>query len=109
MPSKTGAKNRAKVATSGRPRVAPNSMVSGATWDRWWIHMRLLFLSPTFPYPPTNGHKMRTWAMLCALAAEGHHFTVLTFAEPQEAKADCRPLFEISKDIEIEIFKPAAL
>lgn len=46
--------------------------------------MRLLFLSLSCPAPPNNGSKMRTWALLRALAEEGHSITLLAFAEPQE-------------------------
>jgi glycosyltransferase involved in cell wall biosynthesis len=42
--------------------------------------MRLLVLFHFYPLPADNGVKMRTWALLRALAAEGHHITLLTFA-----------------------------
>jgi len=43
--------------------------------------MRILFLSLTLPVPANNGAKMRTWAVLRALAAEGHEITLLSFAQ----------------------------
>lgn len=46
--------------------------------------MRLLFLSLYYPLPADNGVKMRTWALLRALAAEGHEVTLLTFANPED-------------------------
>ncbi len=46
--------------------------------------MRLLFISLTVPLPANNGLKMRTWAMLRALAAEGHETTLLMFADAGE-------------------------
>ncbi|MHB8655926.1 MAG: glycosyltransferase family 4 protein [Terriglobia bacterium] len=63
--------------------------------------MRLLVLSLTFPFPASNGHKMRTWALLRALSAEQHEITVLTFADPDELKANYGPLLEVSTDLEI--------
>ncbi len=47
--------------------------------------MRLLFLSSAFPLPANSGHRMRTWSLLEALAAEGHDVTFLTFGQPGEA------------------------
>ncbi len=59
--------------------------------------MKILFLSLAFPLPVNNGHKMRTWALLSALAAEGHEITMLVFGQPDElngqealAKSVCR-------------------
>ena len=46
--------------------------------------MRLLFISLTVPLPANNGLKIRTWAMLRALAAEGHETTLLMFADADE-------------------------
>lgn len=43
--------------------------------------MRLLFLALACPLPANNGHTMRTWALLRALAAEGHEVTLLAFGE----------------------------
>jgi glycosyltransferase involved in cell wall biosynthesis len=46
--------------------------------------VRLLFLCVASPYPANNGRRMRTRALLQALASEGHDLTLLTFAEPGE-------------------------
>ena len=46
--------------------------------------MRLLFLYSSCPVPANNGSKMRTYALLRALAAEGHSITLLAFADPRE-------------------------
>lgn len=54
--------------------------------------MRLLFLSMTVPYPPDNGHKLRTFALLRALAAEGHDTTLLAFAPRGEVVDDISPV-----------------
>jgi glycosyltransferase involved in cell wall biosynthesis len=63
--------------------------------------MRLLFLSFAFPLPINNGHRMRTWSMLEALAAEGHDVTLLTFGEPGESKGHDVALRKVCREIEI--------
>ena len=51
--------------------------------------LRILFVSLSVPYPPSNGQRMRNWALLQALAAEGHALTLLSFAERHDlAEAD---------------------
>lgn len=49
--------------------------------------MRVLFLDLTIPVPADNGHKLRTWALLRALAGEGHEVTMVAFARPGEGPA----------------------
>jgi len=63
--------------------------------------MNLLFLSFAFPLPANNGHKMRTWSILEALAAEGHNVTLLTFSQPGEANGHGVALRKICREIEI--------
>jgi polysaccharide biosynthesis protein PslH len=63
--------------------------------------MHLLFLSVAFPLPANNGHRMRTWSMLEALAAEGHDVTLLTFAEPGEADGHDIALRKVCREIEV--------
>jgi glycosyltransferase involved in cell wall biosynthesis len=46
--------------------------------------MRVLVLFHFYPLPADNGVKMRVWALLRALAAEGHHITLLTLASPPQ-------------------------
>ena len=46
--------------------------------------MRILFATLTMPYPPTNGHRLRLWALLRALAEEGHKLSLISFADPDE-------------------------
>ncbi|HXW54778.1 MAG TPA: glycosyltransferase family 4 protein [Candidatus Cybelea sp.] len=62
--------------------------------------MRILFLSLTFPLPANNGYRMRIWAILRALAAEGHDTSLLTFASPGEA-ADTKPLLAACRNVEV--------
>ena len=71
--------------------------------------MRFLVLSLTLPYPPSNGHKLRNWAVLRALAAEGHQLSLLTFAEPNEFQSDLAPIREVTSDLEIVPIKPVGL
>jgi glycosyltransferase involved in cell wall biosynthesis len=47
--------------------------------------MQILFLARDLPLPANNGTRLRTWAILQALAAEGHSIVLLTFARPGEA------------------------
>jgi glycosyltransferase involved in cell wall biosynthesis len=46
--------------------------------------MRILFLSNWYPYPPSNGSKLRIFNLLRGLARE-HHVTLLTFTDNQPA------------------------
>jgi polysaccharide biosynthesis protein PslH len=54
--------------------------------------LRVLFAALSLPYPPTNGHRLRTWALLRALNEDGHRVTLVSFAEVQDAAADLGPL-----------------
>jgi glycosyltransferase involved in cell wall biosynthesis len=71
--------------------------------------MRLLFLSMTLPWPPNNGHRMRTWSLLRALAAEGHSITLLAFAYPADLAADTGPLRQLCTDLEVVPLELASL
>lgn len=62
--------------------------------------MRLLFLSMFFPLPANNGVKMRTWAVMRALAAEGHEITLATFADPAERYGHSAELFGVCPRVE---------
>jgi glycosyltransferase involved in cell wall biosynthesis len=63
--------------------------------------MRILFAALALPYPPMNGHRLRTWAMVRALAEEGHEITCVSFAEVEEMNADLRPLREICRHVDL--------
>jgi glycosyltransferase involved in cell wall biosynthesis len=54
-----------------------------------------------------NGHRLRTWAMVRALADEGHRVTLVSFAEPDEMKADLAPLREMCRVVDL-VPSPAA-
>jgi polysaccharide biosynthesis protein PslH len=46
--------------------------------------MRILFVTLSVPFPPNNGHRMRNYLFLRALAAEGHQISVVSFADQTE-------------------------
>lgn len=63
--------------------------------------MRLLFLSFAFPLPANNGHRMRSWSVLEALAADGHEVTLLTFGQPGETDGHFPALRQICRQVEV--------
>lgn len=71
--------------------------------------MRILFLPFAFPLPVNTGYKMRTWSVLEALAAAGHGITILTFADPEEARAQEPKLQRVSEEIEVIPIKQGRL
>jgi glycosyltransferase involved in cell wall biosynthesis len=64
------------------------------------VNARVLFLSPSFPLPSNNGHKMRTWALLRAFAAEGCEVSLLAVAEPQELAGHEATVRAVCRNIE---------
>jgi glycosyltransferase involved in cell wall biosynthesis len=62
--------------------------------------VRLLFLSVFYPLPANNGVKMRTWAVMRAMAAEGHEITLATFADPAEGNSHSTELFGVCRRVE---------
>jgi polysaccharide biosynthesis protein PslH len=62
--------------------------------------MRLLFLSFAIPWPVDNGHKMRTWSVLEALAASGHEISLLTFGTPEEVARHEPVLQQVCVEVE---------
>jgi glycosyltransferase involved in cell wall biosynthesis len=65
---------------------------------------RLLFLSRWFPYPPSNGSKLRVYNLLRILATQ-HDVTLISFAEPGEP-TDAAGLREICREVHIVRRKP---
>src|SRR6202050_3136885 len=63
--------------------------------------MRLLYISLEFPMPVNNGHRMRIWAVLEALAAEGHDVTFVSFAEEADLSVDLRTMRRICRRVEL--------
>jgi len=60
--------------------------------------MRILFVSPWFPYPPVNGSKIRIYQLLSALA-EQHEVSLISFTRENEI-VDMQHLGDICTDIQ---------
>ncbi len=64
--------------------------------------MRILFLSAWYPYPPTNGSKLRIYNLLRGLS-RSHEVTLVTFADrvppspPPELAALCRAVHVVAE------------
>lgn len=52
---------------------------------------RVLFVTSRLPYPPQEGHQLRSWHLLKA-AAGAHAVTLLSLVRPGEAEAPCAVL-----------------
>jgi glycosyltransferase involved in cell wall biosynthesis len=52
---------------------------------------RVLALTSRLPYPPREGHQLRSWHVLRALARQ-HEVTLLSFARRDDAPDECEPL-----------------
>jgi glycosyltransferase involved in cell wall biosynthesis len=63
--------------------------------------MRILFAALALPYPPMNGHRLRTWATVRTLAEQGHDVSVVSFAEPDEMRADLGPLKAVCRHVDL--------
>src|SRR5215472_375885 len=62
--------------------------------------MKILFVALTSPFPPTNGHRLKVWALLQALARDGHSITLLVLAVANEETKDSGPLLDICEHVE---------
>ena len=69
--------------------------------------MRILFLSTWFPYPPTNGSRLRVFNVLRSLAAH-HEVTLLSFAYGPEADPGTPALTALCRSIEAFPMRPFA-
>ena len=71
--------------------------------------MRILFVALTLPFPPTNGQRLRNWALLRALAEEGHEVTLVSFAESPELVGEANGLRQMRGCVELVLLpSPAA-
>jgi glycosyltransferase involved in cell wall biosynthesis len=61
--------------------------------------MRILALTTRLPYPPHEGHQLRTWHVLRALA-DAHEVSLLSFLRDDDVPAECGPLRAILKRCE---------
>ena len=58
---------------------------------------RILALTSRLPYPPREGHQLRSWHLLKALA-ERHEVTLLSFLRQDDAMAEAGPLRAVLAD-----------
>lgn len=63
--------------------------------------MRVLFVALAVPFPPNNGHRMRNWELLRALAQEGHSITLVSFAESHDFRQNLGALRAICESVEL--------
>ncbi|HMR62565.1 MAG TPA: glycosyltransferase [Anaerolineae bacterium] len=62
--------------------------------------MQILFLSNWYPYPPSNGSKLRIYNLLRALA-QHHDVTLLTFADQQDIGSEKPTLSKLCREIQV--------
>src|SRR5690606_19451614 len=60
---------------------------------------RVLALTSRLPYPPTEGHQLRAWHLLKALASR-HDVTLMSFLRGDDAPDEARPLRAILQGLE---------
>ena len=72
--------------------------------------MRVLFLSNWYPYPPSNGSKLRIFNLLRGLARE-HHVTLLTFTDdrPTPPPPELASLCERVETFSRRPYRPSSL
>jgi glycosyltransferase involved in cell wall biosynthesis len=63
--------------------------------------LRILFAGLAPPIPTTNGHRVRCWSLLSALAAEGHEVTLVCFADPAELGLPVPELKHLCTDVRL--------
>jgi glycosyltransferase involved in cell wall biosynthesis len=72
--------------------------------------VRILFLALTAPFPPTNGHRLRTWSLLRTLAGDGHEVSLLVLADGEHDGGDPAPLREVCRRVRVlEMPRPRGL
>jgi glycosyltransferase involved in cell wall biosynthesis len=62
--------------------------------------MKILFLSNWFPYPPSNGSKLRIYNLLRGLA-QSHEVTLISFADELELESGIKELESICKGVHV--------
>jgi glycosyltransferase involved in cell wall biosynthesis len=70
--------------------------------------LRILFLSRWFPYPPSNGSKLRIYNLLRGLAQQ-HEVTLLTFTDQPDAEQNPPELQTLCQEIRVvpwKLFNP---
>ena len=61
---------------------------------------KVLMLTARLPYPPREGHQLRSWHLLRALASE-HEVTLASFVRSDDLPDECGPLREIVASLEL--------
>jgi glycosyltransferase involved in cell wall biosynthesis len=61
---------------------------------------RILALTSRLPYPPREGHQLRSWHLLRALAA-GHEVTLLSCLRDDDEPERCAPLRDVLAGLEL--------
>ncbi|MCB0207888.1 MAG: glycosyltransferase [Anaerolineae bacterium] len=67
--------------------------------------MNILFLSRWFPYPPSNGSKLRIYNLLRGLAQD-HTITLISFADQPAINTNAPELRKICKEVKTIPWKP---
>lgn len=63
--------------------------------------LRVLFVGLTPPFPPTNGHRLRDWFLLKALAQEGHEVALISFTATAVPASSMSALEGVCASIEL--------
>lgn len=62
---------------------------------------RILFISRWYPYPPSNGSKLRIFNLLRGLAQAGHRVSLFAFVEPDAGAPDLAGLAPYCRDVQV--------
>lgn len=63
--------------------------------------MKILFITPRFPYPPIKGDRLRTYHFIKALSKKGHEITLLTFIETKDENKYIKEMLVYCKSVEV--------
>jgi glycosyltransferase involved in cell wall biosynthesis len=63
--------------------------------------MRILFVALDVPYPADRGQRMRTWAILQALSAEGHDISLVSFCPPEDMDRDGSEMARVCAHVDL--------
>ena len=89
--------------TSLAPPVVGTPLVESQTGDFGSPRprKRLLVVAKAVPYPPGDGAAMRTWAVLRALAADGHSIELLSFGRVADLENAGGALRQVCASVEV--------
>ena len=63
--------------------------------------MRILFVALDVPYPADRGQRMRTWAILQALHAEGHEISLVASCAPEDIGRDGSEMARVCAHVDL--------